>query len=208
MRLFEENTILTSQANEVMSNLDIYLGLSEDDRVFLPGTYNYGLITICGNQRYTQDLMQSWEYFEKRKILPIAINAWGDLIYMEKDIEYVKMFFPQSHKGIEIEIEPHKFIVYILRNEEAREEYLQADKFQTIYDKLGPIRYGKCYYHNPWQLWNITEELSGWKIGDNSIYLDLVGQTWPQRSKVLEDMKKAGKEGRPPKIKISISDET
>ena len=206
MSMFDKNTELTSGSSDEMSNLDIYLGLTTDERIFIPGVYENGLITICGSSSYKSYLMESWDIFKPKKIIPIALTAWGDLIYVEAGSQVTQMFFMQKHKGIEIDISPHEFIVYILRNEEEGEEFLQTSKFRRVLNKCGPLTYGNCYIHEPWQLWNVSESIGNWTMGDNSVYIDLVGQTWPQRDKALEAMKKAGKEGRAPKIKVSISE--
>jgi hypothetical protein len=145
------------------------------------GVYNNGELTLCSVDSDEINILKNWEWFIGSNAKIILYTAWGDFIYANYDKK--EFFFVFSQKAIQENIGDSISGIFDgnLSDKDVIENILFLNKFNTVFNSFGGLKYGQCYILEPYQCLGGDEtEFSNYKIGDFKVYIDMLGQTHQQ----------------------------
>jgi hypothetical protein len=67
-----------------------------------------------------------------------------------------------------------------LQEADVVEKVLRRSALDQLVARQRPLRYHEAFILDPWLIWGGVDRPENYKIGHCGIYVDLVGQTWPQ----------------------------
>ena len=155
------------------------IALEQRWRNISPGVYNNGLLTICNND-LPKNTLDNWTWLTGQNSLILGYLAWGDYIYISFDDKKIYLVICQEGGKVCLGDNLESVFDYNLCNHNFLENVVLIQKFQLMQEKLGALKYGSCYVHQPYLMIGEEEDDDKYSVKDFLVYIDILGQTWKQ----------------------------
>ncbi len=173
--IFEERYKLSELVDGRNTFYDIALEQRWKD--ILPGVYNDGILSVCGDN-YGIDTLKGWEWMIGKNCLIIAYFCWGDFVYVSFDKKKVYLMISQEAEQISLGDNLESVFDYNFSTDKFYSTIMLCEKFNKCRELHGDLKYNQCYIPNPWICLGGEDILENYKIRNFSIYVDLIGQHW------------------------------
>ena len=153
-------------------------GLLRDGRpVPQPGVYGKGLLTILTRSDADQ-FLRSWTWLTGNDARCLLTTGFGDVFYWAKG--YVRWLNVQRGTIEPIDADLGWVLDEFLEKEIVVTKMLRGSVLEDLVRRQRELRYHEAFILNPWLIMGGDDRLENYSVGHCGVYVDLVGQTWPQ----------------------------
>ncbi len=143
------------------------------------GIYNSGILTLFDKSYSGKIDLSNWsDILGRESFICIGSTALGDLFLYNPKTKDISLFETQRVILTNIEIGINVFLNEFLISKKIVSSVLNKEYTSTIYEGLHQeLKYGQCYILTPYLVLGGSDIPENYKIGDISIYLELLNQS-------------------------------
>ena len=141
-----------------------------------PGVYEFGLVSIL-DEELGNSILSSWQWLFFDAI-GVAATWQGNVFFWSPKRSACFYLDAESGKSIQVAETVEALVNDVLPSENAKANLLRFDGFQEVYDRMGELQYGRCYYPRPLPMLGGSGNLDTYGEGDMEVYLAIVAQTF------------------------------
>jgi hypothetical protein len=142
-----------------------------------PGMYENGLLAVLGKQD-AAGLLDNWAWLIGADATCLLTTGFGDVFYWSGG--WVHWLNVQRGTTEPIDRELSWVLDEFLHKDTIDSKVLRRSVLNQLVERTRALRYHEAFILQPWLIMGGDDRLESYVIGHCGVYVDLVGQTWPQ----------------------------
>jgi hypothetical protein len=142
-----------------------------------PGVYDHGIVVVPSKDD-CDGFLDSWAWLIGEQARCLLTTGFGDVFFWADG--WVRWLNVQRGTTEPIDREATWFLTEFLAKDVVIDKMLRQSVLTQLTVRQRSLKYHEAFILEPWLIFGGVDSPESYTVGHCGVYVDLVGQTWPQ----------------------------